>query len=56
MKKIITRIKQKVMSIHMKNGATVVTPDGFAIEKRCERLKRELKANANTGFHRWIVS
>lgn len=55
MKKIVARIKQKVMSIHMKNGATVVTPDRFALEKRCERLKRELRSNAKSGFHRWMM-
>lgn len=45
--------RQKVMSIHLKNGATVVTPKGFALKDRCERLKRELKANKKTGFKNW---
>lgn len=46
-------MKQYVMSIHTKNGATVVTPARFAIASRCARLKRELKSNQGAGFTRW---
>lgn len=37
--------KHYVMPIHTKNGATVCTPDGFAMKQRIERLKRELRIN-----------
>lgn len=46
-------MKQYVMSIHTKNGATVTTPARFALVNRCNRLKRELKNNRATGFKRW---
>nr|DAY73706.1 MAG TPA: hypothetical protein [Caudoviricetes sp.] len=46
-------MRQNVMCIHTKNGATVATPARFAIASRCARLKRELKANKNSGFKRW---
>jgi len=39
------KLKSKVMPIHNASGHTVCTPDGFALKARCERLKRELKAN-----------
>lgn len=32
--------------------ASVCTPDGFALKARCERLKRELKANQTTSLYR----
>ena len=38
-------LKYYVMPIHTKNGATVCTPDGFAMKQRIERLKRELRTN-----------
>ncbi|URY10863.1 hypothetical protein [Shigella phage ESh6] len=38
-------LKYYVMPIHTKNGATVCTPDGFAMKQRIERLKRELRIN-----------
>ncbi len=38
-------MKHYVMPIHTKNGATVCTPDGFAMKQRIERLKRELRIN-----------
>lgn len=48
-------MKQYIMPIHTKNGATVVTPDRFALEIRCKRLKRELKANKNSSLSRIIL-
>lgn len=48
-------MKQHVMSIHTKAGATVVTPVRFAMRERCKRLKRELSANKNSGFKSWGV-
>lgn len=38
-------MKYYVMPIHTYNGATVCTPDGFAMKQRVERLKRELRIN-----------
>ena len=38
-------MKHYVMPIHTSNGATVCTPDGFAMKQRIERLKRELCIN-----------
>lgn len=38
-------LKHYVMPIHTSNGATVCTPDGFAMKQRIERLKRELRIN-----------
>ena len=38
-------MKHYVMPIHTSNGATVCTPDGFAMQQRIERLKRELRIN-----------
>lgn len=38
-------LKHYVMPIHTPNGATVCTPDGFAMKQRIERLKRELRIN-----------
>lgn len=38
-------MKHYVMPIHTSNGATVCTPDGFAMKQRIERLKRELRIN-----------
>lgn len=38
-------LKHYVMPIHTKNGATVCTPNGFAMKQRIERLKRELRIN-----------
>ena len=38
-------LKHYVMPIHTPNGATVCTPDGFAMKQRIERLKRELHIN-----------
>ena len=46
-------MKQKIMAIHTSTGSTVVTPKKFALVERCKRLKRELKANKNSGFTRW---
>mgnify|MGYP004723619021 FL=1 len=46
-------MNQKVMPIHFKNGSTVCTPDRFAMKQRCERLKRELKANKETFLKSW---
>lgn len=48
-------MKQYVMGIHTKAGATVVTPARFAMKERCKRLKRELSANKNSGFKSWGV-
>lgn len=48
-------MKQYVMSIHTKSGATVVTPARFAMANRVQRLKRELKANQVATFRRWGV-
>lgn len=42
---ITIMLKHYVMPIHTKNGATVCTPDGFAMKQRIERLKRELRTN-----------
>ena len=39
----------KNASSQFKNGATVCTPDGFALKARCERLKATLKHNTNKG-------
>ena len=39
------KLKYKVMPIHNKQGHTVCTPDGFAMNARVERLKRELRMN-----------
>lgn len=38
-------LKHYVMPIHTSNGATVCTPDGFAMKQRIELLKRELRIN-----------
>lgn len=38
-------LKHYVMPIHTRNGATVCTPNGFAMKQRIERLKRELRIN-----------
>lgn len=35
----------RTMSIKHATGATVCTPDGFAMRARIERLKRELRTN-----------
>lgn len=38
--------KTKSMAAPKHNtGATLCTPNGFAMQSRCERLKRELRAN-----------
>lgn len=42
---ITIMLKHYVMPIHTPNGATVCTPDGFAMKQRIERLKRELRTN-----------
>ena len=39
----------KNASSQFKNGATVCTPDRFALKARCERLKATLKHNTNKG-------
>ena len=39
------KLKCKVMPTHNKQGHTVCTHDGFAMNARTERLKRELKMN-----------
>lgn len=46
-------MKQYVMKIHTSNGATVSTPLRFAVKTRCNRLKRELSLNKDSGFRRW---
>ena len=46
-------MKQSVMAIHTKSGATIATPSRFALVARCKRLKRELVANRGAGFKRW---
>jgi len=46
-------MKQYVMKIHFKSGATVCTPDLYAIKQRCKRLKAELKRNKDCGFRQW---
>lgn len=46
-------MNQYIMPIHFKNGATVSTPDKFAMKQRCLRLKRELKKNKLSTFKRW---
>ena len=38
-------LKYYVMPIRHPTGATVCTPDGFAMKARIERLKRELRIN-----------
>ncbi|QOC54732.1 hypothetical protein [Aeromonas phage PZL-Ah152] len=38
-------MKHVMMSIKHSTGATVCTPDGFAMRARCERLKREMRMN-----------
>lgn len=45
MLKPIIKINSYVMPIHFKNGSTVCTPDGFAMDKRIARLKRECRKN-----------
>lgn len=35
----------KVMHNLTRSGATMVTPDGFAMQARCDRLRRELRSN-----------
>ena len=42
---IIIMLKHYVMPIRHSTGATVCTPDGFAMKARIERLKRELRTN-----------
>lgn len=42
---ITVMLKHYVMSIRHSTGATVCTPDGFAMKARIERLKRELRTN-----------
>jgi hypothetical protein len=39
----------KNSSSQFKNGATVCTPDRFALEARCKRLKATLKHNTKKG-------
>ncbi len=46
-------MKQYVMKIHFKSGATVCTPDLYAIKQRCKRLKAELKRTKDCGFRQW---
>lgn len=41
----ILMLKHYVMPIRHSTGATVCTPDGFAMKARIERLKRELRTN-----------
>ncbi len=48
-------MKQQVMKIHTTTGATIVTPSYFAMSNRCNRLKRELKANKSSTFRRWGI-
>ena len=46
-------MKQYVMKIHFKSGATVCTPDGYAMAQRCKRLKAELKRNQKSIIRVW---
>lgn len=46
-------IKQVTMSIMLRAScASVCTPDGFALKARCERLRKELKANKLTSLYK----
>lgn len=45
-------MKQVTMHITLKDSCgTVCTPNGFALKARCERLKRELKANQSSSLY-----
>lgn len=45
----VPKINGYVMPIHTNNGATVCTPEKFALTARVNRLKRELRNNTKKG-------